>query len=137
MDTPDDMMTLNRTTFTDKSTIGELYIDSALECFTLELSVRKQSGVKNCIPCGKYEILMLWSARFQMNTPHLQNVPDRTFIEIHPGNKPEDTEGCILLGQGKDTDWVSNSRAAYQALIPKIETKLAQGKFYIDITGNA
>lgn len=136
MITPDDTMILNRLIFTDKSTIGELHIDSTWQCFTLELSARKQPGIKNCITPGKYEIQMQWSARFGMNTPHLQNVPDRTFIEIHPGNKPEDTDGCILLGQGKDTDWVSNSRAAYQALISKIEAKLAQGKFYIDITGS-
>ena len=136
METTPDTMILNRFIFSERSTIGELFFESKFECYTLELSARKQSGVKNCIPHGKYEILMQWSARFGMNTPHLQNVPDRTFIEIHPGNKPEDTEGCILLGQGKDTDWVSSSRAAYQALIPKIEAKLAQGKFYIDIVGS-
>lgn len=124
-------------TFTDKSTIGELFFDSLFECFTLELSARKKDGVKNCIPAGRYEILMLHSARFEMDTPHLQDVPGRTFIEIHPGNRPEDTEGCILLGQGKDVDWVSSSRAAYQALIPKIEAKLAVGKLFIEITGNA
>lgn len=112
-------------------------MDGEMQCFALEPSARKQDGVKNCIPAGKYEITMQYSARFGMDTPHLQDVPGRTFIEIHPGNKPGDTEGCILLGQGKDIDWVSNSRAAYQALIPKIEKKLELGKFYIEITGAA
>lgn len=132
-----EVMILNRVTFTDKSTIGDLFLEGVRQCYTLELSSRKQDGVKNCIPAGSYEILMEWSTRFQMNTPHLQKVPGHTFIEIHPGNKPEDTEGCILLGQTVDTDWVGSSRAAYQALIPKIEKKLETGKLFIGITGNA
>jgi hypothetical protein len=128
-------MILTRRDYTDRSTIGDLYLDSVFQCYTLELSTRKQEGVKNCIPSGKYEILMQYSARFEMDTPHLQNVPGRTFIEIHPGNKPEDTEGCILLGQTKEADWVGSSRVAYQELVPKIESKLAQGKLYLEIIG--
>jgi uncharacterized protein DUF5675 len=135
MNNPLDSMILNRTDFTDKSTIGDLFLDGNWQCFTLELPCRNPNGGKICIPEGKYELLMQWSTRFGMDTPHLQNVPDRTFIEIHPGNKPEDTEGCILLGQSKDVDWVSNSRAAYQALIPFLDEKLKAGKFYISITG--
>jgi len=130
-------LVLSRTTFTDKSTIGDLYLGGVHQCFTLELSARKQEGVKNCIPCGRYEVVMQWSARFQMNTPHLLNVPGRTFIEIHPGNKPADTEGCILLGQTKDTDWVGSSRAAYNELVPKIEACIESGKLFIEIAGNS
>lgn len=130
-------MILNRITFTDNSTIGELLLDGIFQCYTLELSSRIKEGVKNCIPPGEYEILMQYSSRFGMDTPHIQNVPGRTFIEIHPGNSPDDTEGCILLGQTKSVDWVGSSRAAYKELIPKIENKLAQGKLFIGITGNA
>lgn len=133
----DQEIILNRTTFTDRSTIGELFVDGKLECYTLELSARIQPGVKNCIPAGRYEIVMLWSTRFNMNTPHIQNVPGRTFIEIHPGNKPDDTEGCILPGKTKNMDWVGSSRVAYTTLIPKIEKKLADGKLFLAITGNA
>lgn len=131
----DQDMTLTREEYTDKSTIGKMLLDGEFQCFTLELSARKQEGVKNCIPAGRYEIKMQYSARFTMDTPHLQNVPGRTFIEIHPGNKPEDTEGCILLGKTKDTDWVGSSRLAYQDLIPKIEAKLAQEKLYLEVIG--
>lgn len=132
----DHNITLNRMIFTNRSTIGVMLIDSIMQCYTLELSARKQDGVKNCIVPGKYEVKMQWSTRFKMNTPHLQNVPGRTFIEIHPGNKPSDTDGCILLGKTKDTDWVGSSRAAYNELIPKIEKKLTAGKLYINIVGN-
>lgn len=130
-------LTINRVIFTDKSTIGDVLLDGAFQCYSLELSARVKEGIKNCIPPGRYEILMQYSSRFKMETPHLQNVPGRTFIEIHPGNKPADTEGCILLGQTKDVDWVGSSRAAYAALIPKLEEKLSRGKLYISITGNA
>jgi hypothetical protein len=135
MDTP--AMTLNRFIFTDNSTIGDLSLDGIHQCWSLELSARVKEGRKVCIPAGRYEILIQWSSRFNMNTPHLLNVPGRTFIEIHPGNKPSDTEGCILLGQTKDVDWVGSSRAAYKELLPKLEDKLTKGKLYIGITGNA
>ena len=130
-------MTLNRSIFTDRSTIGEIYLDGKFECYSLELTTRYIPNQKNCIPAGKYEMLMQYSTRFKMDTPHLQNVPGRTFIEIHPGNKPEDTEGCILVGQTISTDWVGSSRAAYKELIPKLEARLKLGKVYIEITGDA
>lgn len=126
---------LIRKTITDQSTIGDLSLDGVFQCYTLELSCRKQDGKKTCIPSGTYEVLMQWSTRFQMNTPHLQNVPGCTFIEIHPGNSAKDTEGCILLGQTQDIDWVGASRAAYKELIPKIEDRLTRGKLFIEITG--
>lgn len=135
MNSLNDGLILNRTDFTDKSTIGDLYLDGHWTCFTLELSCRKNAEGKVCIPEGKYEVRMEWSTRFGMNTPHLQNVPGRTFIEIHPGNKPEDTEGCILLGQSKDVDWVSNSRSAYLALVALLAPKFAAGPVYISVTG--
>lgn len=129
------MLVLNRDTFTDRSTIGMVLLDDKFQCYSLELSCRKHDGGKVCIPSGRYELQMQWSTRFNMNTPHLLNVPERTFIEIHPGNKPEDTEGCILLGQTKVTDWIGGSRAAYEELMPKLEAKMKLGKFYIEING--
>jgi len=124
---------LKRFTFTDKSITGEISMEGIFQCFTLEPPLLSIGSSPKAIPEGRYEILMEWSTRFQMNTPHLQNVPERTFIEIHPGNKPEDTEGCILLGQDKNTDWVSGSRAAYAKLIPNIESALKEGKVFIQV----
>jgi hypothetical protein len=48
------------------------------------------------IPVGVYPVALLWSPRFQRNTPHL-TVPGRSEIEIHGGNISTDSEGCILV----------------------------------------
>ena len=126
---------LNRLEYTDQSTVGELCVDGVHECWTLEPTARLPAGGPRCIPAGRYEVIMAWSTRFQMSTPHLQNVPGRTFIEIHPGNTAKDTEGCILVGTAKDTNTILNSREAYTALIPKIEAKLKEGQLFIEISG--
>lgn len=132
----DQVIALNRIIFTNRSTIGVILIKNVFECYTLELSARKQVDVKNCILVGKYEIRMRWSPRFRMHLPGLLNVPGRTDVEIHPGNKPEDTNGCILPGQNHKLDWVGSSKAAYNKLVPKLENILKEGPLFINITGN-
>lgn len=136
MNTPMDTMVLNRRIFTDRSTIGELFIDGEKECFILEPSCRSQGpGFPVAIPAGKYEIVLYASPRFKKRVPLLLKVPGREMIEIHSGNKPEDTHGCLLPGNGHSVDWVSNSGVALEVLIAKIEKKLETGPFYIGITG--
>lgn len=135
MNTPMDCMILNRVDFTDKSTIGDIYIDSAWQCFAMEPTCRHIPGTILAMPIGKYEVVMYDSPHFKMRVPLLLAVPGHDHIEIHPGNCPSDTHDCILPGRGKDVDWVSDSRTAWTDLVGKIEAKLAQGRFYIGITG--
>lgn len=51
----------------------------------------------------------------------LDNVPGRTVVEIHPGNWPEDTRGCILVGQTLGEDFVGKSRAAMKEIMDYID----------------
>lgn len=46
----------------------------------------------------------------------LNNVPGRTAIEVHPGNSPRDTRGCILPGTTAGTNTVGNSRSAANSI---------------------
>ncbi|MBP5659578.1 MAG: hypothetical protein J6W89_06155, partial [Paludibacteraceae bacterium] len=39
-----------------------------------------------------------YSPRFKKDLPLLMNVPGRTGIRIHTDNKPEHSQGCILVG---------------------------------------
>lgn len=129
-------MTLNRMMFTDKSTIGELWIDGKFFCYTLEDTCRnhKIEG-KSAIPAGRYQIIIDHSTKFNREMPHLLDVPNFEGVRIHWGNKPEDTDGCILVGKGKDIDFIMGSRAAFELLFPVIEQKLVQGPLFINVLG--
>jgi hypothetical protein len=97
-----------------KAIMGKLSADGIFECFTLEPS---NDATYPCIPEGTYPVELLFSPRFGEITPHIQGVPGRSFIEMHPGNSPKDTEGCVLVGETETTDWVGSSRLAFIALM--------------------
>ena len=127
-------LTLKRTDFTEKSTIGELSIDGVFECFTLEDKVR-ETKIKNitAIPAGRYEVVITFSNRFQTPLPLLLNVPNFEGVRIHPGNTAENTEGCILVGQQKQVDFIGASRAAFAPLFDRIKAASQVEKVFIDI----
>jgi hypothetical protein len=108
---------------TDKSSIGELFIDSARECFTLEDRLRpdgpKVSGY-TAIPAGTYKLIVDYSHRFSKYMPHILNVPGFDGIRIHSGNTDADTLGCPLLGAEKSLNSVMQSRLAYSSFFGKI-----------------
>lgn len=114
-----------RDTFTDKSTIGSLYIDDVFVCYTLEDVVR-EDGVKiygeTAIPDGIYSVTLSWSNRFKRVLPLIYNQPDLSVqsegvrfdgIRIHAGNTDKDTHGCPLVGFTKSKDFIGNSRKAF------------------------
>jgi len=128
---------LIRKIFTDKSTIGELSVNGAFECFTLE--DRSRPGAQKvkgdtAIPAGTYEVVVNFSNKFQKFLPLLLNVPKFEGIRIHPGNTPKDTLGCILVGEGKGVDSISSSRIAFAPLFEKIQAVVRTEKVFIEIT---
>lgn len=120
--------------YSRKSTIGQLYVDGVYECFTLEDVVRP-AGVKvpgaTAIPAGRYQVIIDYSERFGRPMPHILNVPEFTGIRIHPGNTAADTEGCLLVGQNRLTDDITQSRNAFDEFLPKLEVALSQGDVFI------
>jgi hypothetical protein len=129
-----------RKEFTDLSTIGELSVNGVFECFTLEDKVRdfKADGTgkvygKTAIPKGNYEVVLTYSNRFKQVMPLLLNVPYFEGIRIHPGNKNEDTHGCLLVGNAKSKDLISNSKVAYQKLLARIKAVSKFEKVFIEI----
>jgi hypothetical protein len=99
-----------RITFTPQSTTGLLSIDGTNEFTTLE-PPQSDNGP---IAAQTYHVIKQWSNRFQKLTPHLQNVPGHTAIEMHVGNKPADTEDCILIGMTRSPDWIGESEVAFE-----------------------
>lgn len=125
---------LVRTDLTSQSTIGEFYVDGEFECYTLEDVVRpiKIKGMTAISP-GTYEVVISHSARFKRLLPLLLNVPNFDGIRIHAGNTAADTEGCLLVGQGKSNDAISGSRNAFDALFAKLQAAAGREKIFIEI----
>lgn len=127
---------LDRMTFTDKSTVGELWLDGKQFCYTLEPTCRNiNEKNKGAIPAGRYQIVMTYSNKFGCMMPELVDVPGFTDIRMHPGNMAEDTEGCILVGETESTDFVGQSRAAFKRLLPYINGRTRDNMLFISIIG--
>lgn len=138
---------LYRKIFTDRSTIGQMFIDDTYFCDTLENKDRdnNKNGIfdngeekvygETAIPYGKYEVIVNYSNAFKRELPLLLNVPSFEGIRIHRGNKPEDTKGCILIGEYNETpNWISNSTPYEIKLTGQIREAISTGhKVTIDI----
>ena len=112
-----------RDTFTDKSTIGKLYVNGEIFCDTLELPYRDNQRSISCIPDGQYKVrLRLPRESATRDYLHLMvlDVPNRSYILFHRGNKPEHTRGCVLVGQSRQQDFVGNSTLAMDLLMKEI-----------------
>lgn len=113
-------------------TLGELFIDGAFECHTLEDIVRPDGEPKvfgqTAIPNGLYQLVITYSPHFQRDLPLLVNVPGFSGVRIHPGNTAADTEGCLLVGESAGRDAIGQSRAAFEPLFSKIRNALDAGE---------
>ena len=114
---------------------GPLYL-----CDTLEPTWRdyKNGGRKipgrSAIPEGRYLVLITWSPKFEQWLPLLWNVPKFSGIRIHAGNKPEDTEGCILVGKNQQVGRLVDSRFWVQRLKQEISDAHERGeKVYLTV----
>lgn len=133
-------LTLNRIFLGSSATIGELLVNDKHLCDTLEDRVRPEGEKvygKTAIPEGTYEVKLTYSPRFKKILPEILNVPNFSGIRIHSLNKAEESEGCIGVGEwnGKDTNWISNSRIAFNELMSLLQ-KAANNKEKITITIN-
>src|ERR1043166_9600044 len=121
-------LTLKRMILKDDCTIGELWDETHRLCWCLEDTVRQPNvniwkpenklPGETAIPYGKYRIVMTYSERFKRVLPLLLDVPSFTGIRIHPGNRANDTEGCLLVGSTKSDDNTSigNSKETFDKL---------------------
>lgn len=123
---------LKRTKLAPEFTLGELYIDGILFCYTVEDTVRKGEKIKGktAIPFGTYKVIVNNSARFKKPMPLLLDVPNFEGVRIHSGNTAEDSEGCIIIGMTPTENGVGMSRIAFEKLMKRLEN---QNIIYINI----
>src|SRR5512146_2230440 len=121
---------VKRNTYTNASTIGEMWIDGEFACYTLEDEMREQLGVpvaqwkiphETAIPVGTYDVVIDLSTRFHRLMPHVLNVPGFSGIRIHSGNTDKDTEGCILVGEEKTSDFIGHSKLAFDSFFSRLQ----------------
>lgn len=132
-------------------TIGRLLIDGERFCDTLEDRVRDTNKdgdlldegegkvyAQTAIPYGTYGITLnvqspKYSKRKQYEfckgfLPRLLDVPHFEGILIHIGNKPEDSAGCILVGENKVVGGLINSTATFRNLYERLKEADSRGE---------
>lgn len=126
-------ITVARLKPTNRSTPGKMSLGGVYQCVTLE--------PPNPIAAGTFQVELIESPHFtaimkhlasmqeifkdifphgRFITPHLQNVPGHSYVEIHIGNFPRDTEDCTLVGETAGTDYIAESDQAFIALMMKL-----------------
>ena len=130
-------LTVKRQPSRPTCTHGDLFIDGAFQCHTLEDVVREKPGVpvaqwkvpgKTAIPAGTYKVVIDMSTRFQKMMLHVLDVPGFDGVRIHSGNTDQDTEGCLLLGMLRTDDAVQQSKTAVAAVEQIVGSALAGGE---------
>jgi len=132
------VLTAMRRWYTNKSTISDLLVGMDSISHTLEDPVREGKKVpgETAIPAGRYEFILSYSNRFKCYLPLLLNVPGFEGIRIHSGNRPENTEGCLLVGKVRpldQPDLILESRTALKELMAILEPASKKGKMFIEI----
>ena len=118
-------MTLIRKVFAKDRTLGELHLEGTgyfcdtLKPHCIDWSKEKKVAGKTAIPEGRYKVKVGWSPRAGKNVPWLKNVPHFKDIQIHTGNIPGHTRGCILVGSAENNVLV-DSRLVFECLMKKL-----------------
>ena len=112
---------------TEISTIGEFTIDdSDITGYILEEKGPDTtvSGQEQRVPVGTYNLVWHSGTRFK-NVLKLYNdsVSQARAILIHAGNYATDTEGCLLPGSTKTTDFVGSSKAKLKEINDHVTEK--------------
>ncbi len=143
----------------DETTLGLLFDvteERKFLCFTLE-DERREVKVRGetCVPAGEYRITLRTEGghhtKYSSKYPGMhkgmlwvRDVPGFEFILIHVGNFDDDTEGCLLVGNGSNQNVteegsITASRSAYKRIYPGIAAALERNEpvtiTYIDYDG--
>ena len=138
-------LTVHRKYRKEAYTIGELYIDGAFFCHTLEDrdrglrqtdDIARIKAVKvhslTAIPIGTYKVsLDIVSPRYSKvvfyknlcdgKVPRIMDVPGFDGILFHTGNTAADTSGCVLVGKNTEVGKVLESKLTFTRLYKRMK----------------
>ncbi len=127
---------IERFLFERDCTVGRLYIDGVLKCFTIEDEMRtiKVRG-ETAIPYGVYKLGLRYSPKFSPKFGHemlwVKDVPGFEYVLIHWGNTDDDTDGCLVVGDKvgviSGQTAVLNSIATYKEIYKQVADVLTLG----------
>lgn len=108
-------------------TPGKMFANGLFICNTCEDADRflenggKKVQDKTAIPRGIYEVGITFSNRFQKPLPQLFEVEGYSGVRIHGGNRAENSQGCILVGQVRTNTGIAKCAESLQRIINMIE----------------
>ena len=96
---------LERFAYHKDGTFGVMTLPSGLEVYTVECPWKANKVSISCVPDGVYSLIKRPSGVVTRTSGEqytegweVTEVPNRTYIMIHPGNWPHNFEGCIGVG---------------------------------------
>jgi len=126
-------MHLWRGTATAKSIPGELMDEQGHLAFTLERpAVAIPAG-------GPYPVTIYFSPHLGREVPLLNDVPGRSlrdtrsYIEMHWGSFPQNSDGCILVGETRLPDEIIGTREEFDLLFPVIKAAVQASGCWITV----
>jgi len=110
-------LTIERKLSSSTCTMGYLIANGEVLCYTLELPWADNLNNISCIPVGTYSGILRYDKTDGWRI-QLENVPNRTGVQIHMGNYTTQIKGCVLVGTNANVDncSVQNSSTAYSKL---------------------
>ena len=123
------LIRLRRTAHLPGGTEGVLFFPAESGQSPMPTLEPPASGAHPAIPAGEYPLRLdvvsprfarsprRWSAAWGARLPRLMQVPGREGILIHPGNRPADSSGCVLVGRAVSPLRLADSVATFHRLM--------------------
>ena len=123
------LIRLRRTAHLPGGTEGVLFFPAESGQSSMATLEPPASGAHPAIPAGEYPLRLdvvsprfarsprRWSAAWGARLPRLMQVPGREGILIHPGNRPSDSSGCVLIGRAVSPLRLGESVATFHRLM--------------------
>ncbi len=113
-------LVIERFAYTDMGVFGRMFVEGQ-QLFTVERPWLRNERSVSCIPEGQYRCIPRFYNRGGYDAIEITDVPDRTHILFHRGNRMHDVAGCIAVTSNLgciDGVWAGlRSRRAFQILM--------------------